>query len=200
MPDPMPPSPPAAGPGEAACELEIRLFGPMDVRIGPRPLPRLRSRKGLWLLALLVLRAKRPVERDWLAGTLWPEADLPHSRRNLRQSLYDLRLALGSEAWRLPDDALRTLRLDVDGAAVDVLAFDAALARGDLDSLETGISLYRGPLLEGCFEEWCLEERRQREESYVAALQRLATAATTSQDHAAAASYLRRAVGADPYQ
>src|SRR5436190_6757221 len=104
MPDRMPPSPHAAGPGEAACGLEIRLFGPIDVRIGPYPLPRLRSRKGLWLLALLALRAERPVERDWLAGTLWPECDEDHSRRNLRQSLHDLRLALGPEGWRLTDD------------------------------------------------------------------------------------------------
>jgi hypothetical protein len=43
--------------------LEIRLFGPVQVRVGGAPLPRLRSRKGLWLLALLTLRAGRDVER-----------------------------------------------------------------------------------------------------------------------------------------
>lgn len=60
------PAVPAAR-GEAASGLAIRLFGPMEVRIGPDPLPRLRSRKGLWLLALLALRAGRPVDRDWPA-------------------------------------------------------------------------------------------------------------------------------------
>src|SRR6266511_465579 len=83
----------AAAPGEAVSGLEIRLFGPMQVRIGLRPLPRLRSRKGLWLLALLALRAGRPVERGWLAATLWPDCDEAHARLNLRQSLHDLRLA-----------------------------------------------------------------------------------------------------------
>src|SRR5947208_14859209 len=59
--------------GVAPPVLELRLFGPMEVRTGSSPLPRLRSRKGLWLLALLALRAGRAVERSWLAGTLWPD-------------------------------------------------------------------------------------------------------------------------------
>lgn len=65
-------------------DLEIRLFGPMEVRVGSQPLPRLRSRKGLWLLALLALRAGRDVERDWLAGTLWPGCEEADGRRSLR--------------------------------------------------------------------------------------------------------------------
>src|SRR5204862_6541803 len=104
-----------------------RLFGPMQVRLGPQPLPHFRTRKGLWLLALLALRAGRDVERDWLAGTLWPDCSQADSRRSLRQSLHDLRLALGPEAGRLTGEAPGTLRLDVCSASVDVLAFDAAM-------------------------------------------------------------------------
>jgi predicted ATPase/DNA-binding SARP family transcriptional activator len=172
----------------------------MEVRIGSHPLPRLRSRKGLWLLALLALRAGRDVERRWLGETLWPEGDAAAARRNLRQTLHDLRLALGPEARRLASEAPRMLRLDVDGASVDVLAFDAALADGDSESLESAVHLYRGPLLEECTEEWIQEERRQREQSYVTALERLATLATAKGEHASAASTLRLAVGARPYR
>ena len=86
-------------PGEASG-LEIRLFGPMEVHVGLYPLSRLRSRKGLWLLALLALRAERDVDRGFLAGMLWPEDTGANSRRSLRQSLHDLRLALGPEANR----------------------------------------------------------------------------------------------------
>src|SRR5438874_11468123 len=102
--------PAVPAPGEAASGLEIRLFGPMEVRIGPDLLPHLRTRKGLWLLALLALRAGRPVERGWLAGTLWPDCDEAHALRSLRQSLHDLRLALGPEAWRLTGEEPRMLR------------------------------------------------------------------------------------------
>src|SRR5689334_11277666 len=79
----------------ADAPVELRLFGPMVVRVNGLPMPRLRSRKGIWLLAILALRPNRDVERSWLAGTLWPECADGDALRSLRQSLYDLRLALG---------------------------------------------------------------------------------------------------------
>ena len=85
-------------PGSTLC---IRLFGPFDVQVQGQPLPPLRTRKGQWLLALLTLRADRQVSRSWLAGTLWPQSRQEEAARNLRQSLHDLRRALGEEAWRL---------------------------------------------------------------------------------------------------
>src|SRR5438552_17377307 len=112
----------ASEPGEVASALEIRLFGPMEVRLGHEPLPRLRSRKGQWLLALLALRAGRDVDRGWLAATLWPECAEGDGRRNLRQSLHSLRLALGPEAGRLACEATRPLRMDI------AEAWEAALA------------------------------------------------------------------------
>ena len=42
----------------------------------------------------------------------------------------DLRRALGAEASRLQSPTSRTLRLELSGAAVDVLAYEAAIARG----------------------------------------------------------------------
>lgn len=185
---------------EESFPLRICLFGPMEVRVGADALPRLRSRKGLWLLALLALRPGRDVERDWLAGTLWPDSDEPDARRSLRQSLHDLRRALGPESHRLACESPRTLRLDVSGADVDVLAFDAALARGGSASLKAAVELYRGPLLEDCTEEWALEERRQREQAYLTALETLALEATVRGEYGTAAGYLRRAVGVDPFR
>src|SRR5207247_1096558 len=129
--------------------LTLCLFGPFEARVNGAPLPRLRSRKGVWLLALLALRRGRAVERDWLAGTLWPESTPAQLSHNLSVSLTDLRRALGSEAVRLRSPRRHTLCLDLTGAAVDLLDFDAAIARGDTTSLEHAVSLYRGPLLEG---------------------------------------------------
>src|SRR5438045_8277908 len=117
-------------PDEAASGLEVRLFGPMEVCAGGRSLPRLQSRKGQWLLALLALRAERDVDRGWLAGTLWPDDDESSARRSLRQSLHDLRVALGPEGWRLSCHSPQTLRLDVSIGDVDTLEFDGAVKRG----------------------------------------------------------------------
>src|SRR5262249_34439093 len=74
--------------------LAIRLLGPFGARLQGGPLPRLRTRKGQWLLALLALRASQEVERSWLAGTLWPDSDEPQAFGSLRKSLADLRAAL----------------------------------------------------------------------------------------------------------
>jgi hypothetical protein len=38
-------------PQPAVALLELKLFGPFGVQVNGQPLPRLRSRKGQWLLA-----------------------------------------------------------------------------------------------------------------------------------------------------
>jgi DNA-binding SARP family transcriptional activator len=133
--------------------LTIHLFGPLHVLVGAKPWPRLPTRSIEWLLALLVLRHGRAVERSWLAGTLWPESQERQALNNLRNDLVHLRKALADQRERLRSPARDTLLLDLDGAQVDLLAFDQAMQAGDEVSLKSGVALYRGPLLEGCYEE-----------------------------------------------
>src|SRR6476661_4962579 len=138
----------------AALPFSLRLFGPLDVRLSGEPLPRLRSRKGQWLLALLALRHDAELSRSWLAGLLWPDSSEAQALASLRNSLMDLRRAMGPEGDRLQSPSPSTLRLRLEGAEADVVAFEEALSRGDAASLDRAVSLYRGPLLEGCIEEW----------------------------------------------
>src|SRR5436190_22983403 len=135
-------APRAAVATESAVPLALHLFGPFEVRLHGQPLPRLRSRKGEWLLALLTLRspASGPgtrgtrvgatVDRSWLAGTLWPDSSETAAFASLRSCLKDLRRALGAEAARLHAPTPRLLALDLAGAQADVVAFDAAIAQG----------------------------------------------------------------------
>jgi class 3 adenylate cyclase/DNA-binding SARP family transcriptional activator len=182
----------------AASPLILCLFGPFEVRVNGVPLPRLRSRKGYWLLVLLTLRAGAEIERAWLAGMLWPDSSEAQALGSLRMSLADLRQALGVEAGRLRSPTPHTLCLDLSGAEADVLAFDAAIARGDVPSLERSVALYRGPLLEGCGEEWAFQERQVREQAYLQALETLAANAIARGDPGAAERHLRLAVAVDP--
>ena len=131
---------------DTSCPLAIRLLGSFDARIAGRPLPRLRSRKGQELLALLALRPGRAVERSWLAGILWAESGESQALANLRLCLTDLRKALGTEASRLRAPTPRALSLDLTGAWADVMAFDAAILNGDAASLKAATVLYRGTL------------------------------------------------------
>src|SRR5689334_15205481 len=96
-------------PDALAAALTIQLFGSFDVRLNGQPLPPLRSRKGRWLLALLTLRAGCPVERGWLAGTLWPDSSERLALASLRMSLKDLRRALGPAAVRLRSQTAHSL-------------------------------------------------------------------------------------------
>jgi|SRR5579884_221062 len=177
--------------------LEIRILGPFAVSIRGRPLPRLRSRKGQYLLAMLVLHAGRDVARDYLAGLLWPESGQSRAFYSLRRCLSDLRQALGPEAGRLKSTTPQTLCLDLEGAFVDALVFDSLIAAKDLDSLAEAVAVYRGPLLEGCAEEWVISEREAREQAYLHALEMLAAHGMARGDPGAAARALRLAVAVD---
>ncbi len=180
--------------------LTIRLFGPFDLCLHGEPVAPLRSRKGQWLLALLVLRHGREVRREWLAETLWPDSFGEEAFASLRQSLRDLRVKLGAEAWRVESPTNRTLRFAVAGADIDLLRFDAAVADGRPEALEEAVSLYTGPLLEGCTEIWVLAEREQREQAYLSALEHLAERALAGGEVREAIRLLRRCVAAAPFR
>jgi predicted ATPase/DNA-binding SARP family transcriptional activator len=188
----------SAGEGGAPPPLTLRLFGPMELLLHGRPLPRLRSRKEPWLLALLTLHAGHELDREWLAGLLWPDCSEAATLANLRNSLKDLRRALGEDAGLLRAPRPRTLCLEPGAVRADVRDFDAAIARGDLPALECAVALYRGPLLENCPEAWALRERQVREEAFLKALETLAAHALKAGDAAAAEHHLRRAVATDP--
>ena len=181
-----------------APPLTISLFGPLSVLVEGQSLPHLRSRKAQWLLALLTLRNGRSVEREWLAGTLWPEVESSLAFANLRPILSELRKALGSQSERLQSPNRHTLRLDLTEAEVDVRDFDAAMISKGIPALERAVLLYRGPLLEGCSEDWVSQERSQREQACLQALNTLGTAAVEGGENEAALNYYRRAVTLDP--
>jgi predicted ATPase/DNA-binding SARP family transcriptional activator len=181
-----------------APRLSIRLLGPFDARVNGETMPALRTRKGQWLLALLALRQGCAVSRDWLAGTLWPESLEEQALGSLRRSLTDLRSALGPEADRLEAPTARTLCLDLKDAEIDTLRFDETARGEDEELLQAAIALYRGPLLEGCVEEWVLAERAEREETYLRCRVTLARNAALRGDYGAAAEHYRLVILADP--
>ena len=180
--------------------LTVRLLGPVEILVHGVPLPRLRSRKGIWLICLLTLRKGKPVERDCIAGTLWPDSSQSQSLAYLRHCLTELRHALGSEAVRLQSPTSQTLLLDIADTEIDVVIFDSCIQQGDSSALRLAASIYRGPLLGDCSEEWVLLDRGNREQSYFSTLQQLASDGLAQGDFGTAIEYARRAIAADPLQ
>lgn len=177
--------------------MTINLFGPLRVRLHGEPMPRVRARSAEWLLALLVLRHGRRVQRSWLAGTLWPDSEETQALQNLRHALLSLRKALGPQSERLQSPTRDTLTLDLSDTETDALRFDDAVRKGDEEALGYAVEVYTGPLLEGCLEEWVFPERASREQACLRALETLAEAAEQRRDYARALFLLRRAQGMD---
>lgn len=180
--------------------LSLRLFGPLEVLVDGLPMPRLRSRKGQLLLSHLVLRAGQDVSREWLCEVLWPDHFIEQARLSLRQSLADLRKALGGEAARIEAQGATGLRFDLTGAEVDLLAFDrvARLAHPSVEELDRAIPLYRGPLLDGLRDDALDRDRDDRLALYLTLLTRRAEAALADEDGTTAVACLRKAVAAHP--
>ncbi|MGH3793535.1 MAG: AfsR/SARP family transcriptional regulator [Pseudonocardiaceae bacterium] len=128
----------------------------------------LEGRKAQELLAYVVLQ-KRAVQRERLAEQLWPGIEPSHSKKYLRQSLWQLHKAL--ERLEAPGNHL--LAVDQEWMSInkgtsiqiDVFEFEqrysAALQApaGLLDPqlrrpLEEAVELYRGDLLEGWYCDW----------------------------------------------
>jgi TolB-like protein/DNA-binding SARP family transcriptional activator len=136
------------------------------------------QRHRLALLALLASSRPRPQSRDKLVAWLWPERDVEHARNLLNQSVHALRRAIGEAGIVSVQDELR---LDPAALRCDVVAFEDAIAAGEL---ERAIGLYSGPFLDGFhlpgaseFEHWADGERDRLCRSYTRSLESLAEAA-----------------------
>ena len=178
--------------------LSISLFGQMTVMVNGGHLRPLRSRKGLWLLALLVMRHDRTMNRAWIAETLWPDSS--EALRNLRNTLHDLRDALGSEAPRILSPTPGTLKLDLTGCAVDLVAFDSAIRSGSREALQTAVSLYVGPLLTGIDQEWMVADRTRYHQRCLESLDSLAQICMQNGEPEAAARLAQTYIGLEPFE
>ena len=158
------------------------------------------QRHRLALLALLASSRSRPQSRDKLVAWLWPERDVEHARNLLNQGVHALRRAIG-EAGIISSQ--NELRLDPAAVACDVVAFEDAIAGGEL---ERAIGLYTGPFLDGFhlpgaseFEHWADGERDRLRRSYSRSLERLAQAAEERREWRSAVERWRGLVSEEPY-
>jgi TolB-like protein/DNA-binding SARP family transcriptional activator len=158
------------------------------------------QRHRLALLALLASSRSRAQSRDKLVAWLWPERDVEHARNLLNQGVHALRRAIGEAGIISVQDELR---LDPAALACDVVAFEDAMAAGEL---ERAIGLYTGPFLDGFhlpgaseFEHWVDGERDRLRHSYARCLERLADAAEERREWSSAVERWRGLVAEEPY-
>ncbi|MEW6371130.1 MAG: BTAD domain-containing putative transcriptional regulator [Pseudomonadota bacterium] len=194
--------------------LHVRLFGRFDLDRGPPPAPALHARRACELLSYLVLHRDHPQRREALAGQLWTEASPAQAAKYLRQALWQLQAALRPV---LDGAAVHVLEVDPEWVQLnsceelqaDVIGFEAA-ARGcqgvpgaGLDEearrrLESAVALYRGDLLEGWYQDWCLFERERLQNDFLDILEKLVCACESRRENELGLVHARRILAFDP--
>ena len=180
--------------------MRLKAFGGLAVINGEDRAEEVRiQRRQLAVLVVLAAESSAAVSRERLVGLLWADTDEMRARHALDQVLYAVRRALGSE---VVVSGATSLQFDPAVLPSDVVAFDTALKRGDL---EAAVAVYAGPFLDSVvltdtpeFEQWVEGRRVHYANAFMDALRQLATGATAAQDFARAASHLRRAAASDP--
>ena len=130
-------------PASTEPALRLTLFGTMQARdaAGRSVLPR--SRKTRAILAALVLAGPGQVLRTRLTALLWSRRENEQARASLRQSVHELRAALGPRIGALLRADRNHLLLLDDGLQVDARVLATATA-----SQPEGLELFRRTLLD----------------------------------------------------
>ncbi len=184
--------------------LKLELLGGFQVTLDGKALDGFISNKARALLAYIAL-ADKPRSRQVLAELLWGDRPDTTANSSLRMALSNLRSLVGPY--------LQISRSEVAIAAnaniqLDVTILQAKLApqTDDMRSLEEGVALYRGDLLEGffvrdarSFEEWVLWQRERLRQMVLQALYRLSMHYTEHSDYSTAIKYTRRLLGLEPW-
>ncbi len=182
-------------------ELAVELLGHFELTVGGTRIEGIRTPRLESLVAYLLLHRDRPVARDQLAFTLWPDSSDAQALTNLRRELHLLRRAL-PEPDRLVVLDRRTVHWRPDGPfRFDVAEFEAAVERGragDPAAFEEAVRLYDGPLLPTCYDDWIEADRERLQGLQVEASERLVADLEERREYRRAMQLLRRLIQLDP--
>lgn len=194
-------------------EIRIQLFGPFCVRRDGRLVTGLKAEKLQELFSYLLLHRHSAHTRESLASRLWPETTTAHAKKRLRQELWLLQSALGIHD-EAPSDRLLLvtanqvqINLEAD-FWLDVAVFEKTfayiegivgqkLSAQHVQALQQAIRLYRGPLLDICYSDWCLYERERLQNMYPEMLEKLMLYCEEHHEYDAGIQYGMRILACD---
>jgi DNA-binding SARP family transcriptional activator len=181
--------------------VSVRLLGPMDVRVGGRPIAVVGSRRRV-LLALLAVAAPAPLPAETLGGRLWPDLPPASTRKKVQTLVVRLRQDLEVDAIERSPGGYRLRCDDLDIAHFDNLL--SAAARADepaveRDLLAAALDLWRGDPFDGVECGWLLDQVAPRlTERYLAAIARRIELDLAAGRHAESIAELRVLTGRYP--
>ncbi len=192
--------------------LQCFLFGETQFLVDGEALDPRPPQKTQLLFCYLLLHRDRRHPRDVLITTLWPDRDEQSARRCLSTTLWRLRRALHEDrqaitALLISGDTIGFNRqyphwLDVAIFEQTCLAVQQIPGR-DLSpvqakGLQSAVDLYRGDLMEGHYDDWCLVERERLAGLHLQALGKLMSYHRHRGEVAQAITYGQRILAIDP--
>lgn len=151
------------------------------------------------LLSYLLINRSRPHSREMLAALLWGDSPTEKSKKYLRQALWHLQTAPefhagvgGGPVFVVENDWVRLNSEAELWLDVEVFERASALARGsagraiearEVEALEEAVQIYRGDLLEGWYQDWCLFERERLQNLYFLMLDKLMNHCEMTRDY-----------------
>ncbi len=183
--------------------IHLRLLGTVQIEQEGQVVRKLGSKKSLALLGYLVSQ-KQAVSRSTLAGLLWVDKAVADGRR-------DVRWALNNLSKLLPgcfDTTPSTIRfVQSETTWVDTTAFEALIARGEVDSLAEAVTLYRGEFMAGLdlddcpeFEIWLVQVRETWQQRVIQALEKLIDHHTQAGRYPQAQQFVARLLDLIPWR
>lgn len=185
-------------------EIHISLFGKLRVESADRVARTIEPRRAEELLCYLLLYRDRLHEREKVATLLWPDASPDHSKRYLRQTLWQLQSTLNDD----PTSACQLLTVDHARIGInpradywlDIALFEQtfvavedkpgrAFCEQQADGVHRAVQLYKGELLEGWYQDWCIYERERFQTMYMALLDKLLTYSEAHAEYEAGLDY-----------
>lgn len=150
------------------------------------------------LVALLALD-HRPMDRRYLAGTLWPETDETHAAGCLRTALWRLRQA-GLDLT-LVDKATMQLRPGIVVDVQEVHDWASRVIDGRMDAADFDTPAERTSaldLLPGWYDDWVAPHRERLRQRMLHALDAVSAALSVAGRHADAVDAAQLSVACDP--
>lgn len=168
--------------------VELRFFGAGQMCFEDRMVAGFPAHNPCLLFCYLVLNRHGAIPRERLAAVFWGDYPIDVARKNLRNTLWRLRLSFESvggnlEQYLTVDDDSICFR-KASGYWLDTEIFEDAVARlrdtrgrhlvqKEADQLQEATKLYIGDLLESVYEDWCLHDREHLRLMYLGVLGKL---------------------------
>jgi DNA-binding SARP family transcriptional activator len=169
-------------------EYRIRLFGKFSAERNGELMEGIQARKVQELFSYLLVFMNQPQPRDVICEVLWENQPSLKAKKNLRQALWRLQLALGNSAnSRNPEIIADSDWLQINPAAaiwLDIAEFEqffhtfsdmdcGELTVENFKTIQSTVDLYRGDLLDGWYRDWCLFERERFQVMHLTLLDKL---------------------------